>query len=197
MSTQPDGHEPDQIILGHTYDGIREYDNPMPGWWVWLFVATIVFAPFYLLGVHVFGFINTYEDDLAESQAKLEEMRAAYAAANPGAAIGEAQLAAFVADPSRAEAGAATYAAFCAACHGDVGQGLIGPNLTDEYWIHGGSDFEVFTVISEGVPDKGMPGWEASIAPEQRAELVAFIQRLAGTNPPGAKGPEGERVDRG
>lgn len=193
MSTQPHGPEPDRLLPGHTYDGIQEYDNPMPGWWVWIFIATVVFAPFYLLGVHVFGYINTYEDDLARGMAELEERRAAHAAAHPAVVFGEAELAVFAEDPARVAAGAATYAAFCAACHGNAGEGLIGPNLTDEYWIHGGSGPEVFAVIAEGVPAKGMPGWESALVPEQIAELVAFVESLAGTNPPGAKGPEGEK----
>ncbi len=75
------GDAEDEVIRGHKYDGIREYDNPMPGWWVWTFVLTVVFSVVYVLGIHVFDFVDTYEDDLAEAQAELLEVREAYAAA--------------------------------------------------------------------------------------------------------------------
>lgn len=179
---------------GHSYDGIKEYDNPMPGWWVWTFIACIVFSAVYLLGVHVFGFINTYEDDLAASLEQLEAVRAAYASANPTFQADEETLAALIADPASATNGAATYATYCAACHGDQGQGLIGPNLTDAYWLNGGTNVDIFEVITSGVPAKGMPAWENALSPEQRGELLAYIRSLAGTEPPGAKEPQGELV---
>ncbi|MDX1547056.1 MAG: cbb3-type cytochrome c oxidase N-terminal domain-containing protein [Rhodothermales bacterium] len=190
----PDGGE-DQIIPGHKYDGIREYDNPMPGWWVWLFIATIVFSVVYALGIQVFGFVDTYEEDLAEGLAELAVMRETYAAANPDAAVDAATLAAFAEDPARVEAGAVHYAAQCAACHGDQGQGLIGPNLADAYWIHGGTDEDVYTVISEGVLEKGMPAWQGTFSPEERAEIVAFVRSLEGTTHPDAKAPEGDLAE--
>ena len=188
------GSTSNETIPGHTYDGIREYDNPMPGWWVWIFVATVVFAAVYYVGITFFDFVDTYEDDLAEAQAELSVMREAYAEAAPAFEADAATLQRFVADPAMAAEGAATYKTVCAACHGNEGQGLIGPNLTDAYWLHGGSAVEVFTVISKGVPDKGMPPWEASLSPEQRAQLVAFIHSLQGTTPPNPKEPQGELV---
>jgi cytochrome c oxidase cbb3-type subunit 3 len=132
----------DVPIAGHNYDGIREYDNPMPGWWVWLFWASVAVAPFYALGVHVFGYFDTYEEDLAEGQAALMDVRHAYAEANPTFQVDEETLASFVENPAMAEAGAAHYAAQCAACHGPQGQGLIGPNMTDDYWLHGGTNVD-------------------------------------------------------
>ena len=86
-------------------------------------------------------------------------------------------------------------AAVCAACHGAEGQGLIGPNLTDAYWIHGNTNVDIFNVISNGVVEKGMAAWEAVYTPEQRAELVAFIKSIQGTNPTDAKAPEGELME--
>lgn len=184
----------DVPIAGHNYDGIREYDNPMPGWWVWLFWASVAFAPFYALGVHVFGYFDTYEEDLADGQAALMEVRHAYAEAHPTFEVDEETLASFVENPSMAEAGAAHYAAQCAACHGQQGQGLIGPNMTDAYWLYGGTDVDVYNVISNGVLEKGMPAWDAMFSPEERAELVAFIRSIQGTDPPGAKEPQGDLV---
>ncbi len=188
------GHTPDQPMPGHSYDGIREYDNPMPGWWVWIFVATVVFAAVYYVGITFFDFVDTYEDDLAQSQAELVQIREAHAAAAPVFAADVATLQRFADDPAMALEGATHYKAMCAACHNTEGQGLIGPNLVDDYWLHGGSLVELFTVISKGVPEKGMPGWEASLTPEQRAQVVAFIHSIRGTNPPDAKEPQGELV---
>ena len=186
------GETHDRIIKGHSYDGIKEYDNPMPGWWVWGFVGTVVFSVVYFFGIEVFGFVDTYEDDLEEGLAELALVRQAYAEANPTFEVDAAALARYVEDPSMREAGAITYTAQCASCHGDAGQGLIGPNLTDPYWIHGGSDVDIFRVITEGVAAKGMPPWEAVLTPEQRAELVAFIRGIEGTTPAGGKVPQGE-----
>lgn len=182
----------DVVIEGHRYDGIREYDNPMPGWWVWTFVATVIFAAIYGVGLHVFGFIDSYEDDLSQSLEALEAQRASFATGAVGFDASAAALAAHIANPEAVSSGASTYDVYCAACHGGQGQGLIGPNLTDEYWLHGGSPEAIYHVITEGVPAKGMPPWEASLSPEARADVVAFIVSIVGSDPPNAKGPEGE-----
>jgi cytochrome c oxidase cbb3-type subunit III len=168
----------DRLIEGHHYDGIKEYDNPMPGWWVWIFVATVVWSVFYVLGLHVFGFINSYEDDLARSQAELQLIREAYAEAHPTFLADAETLAAFVEDPDRVERGAVHYASFCAACHGGRGEGMIGPALNDDQWDHGGSDEEIYHIVTVGVPARGMPGWDRSMSAEARAEVVAFIRSL-------------------
>ena len=182
-------------IREHTYDGIQEYDNPMPAWWLWLLWATVAFTPVYILGVHVFDFIPSYEDDLQAGQAELAAMREAGAAAGDSFEVTPETMARFIGVAEQIEAGAETFATNCMMCHGDRGQGLIGPNLADPFWIHGGSDEEIFDVITNGVPAKGMTPWGAILRPEQRAQLVAFIRSIAGSNPPGGKGPEGERDD--
>jgi len=182
-------------IRDHTYDGIEEYDNPMPGWWTWLFILTAVFGVVYLLGIHVFGFVNTYEDDLAASQAELQAIRASYEAEHPIASFDEATIAEYAGDPAQIEAGAVHFNTFCMVCHGDAGQGLIGPNLTDNYWLHGNSNEDLFNVITNGVLEKGMAAWAPVLTPEQRAQTIAYIRSLEGTNPPGAKEPQGEAYD--
>lgn len=190
-STRPEG-QAEAPMQGHSYDGIQEYDNPMPGWWVWIFWATVLFTPFYILGVHVFGYIDTYQEDLAQSEQELAQIREAYAEAHPSLEVDEASLQKFVEDPAMAAAGATLFAANCASCHGAEGQGLIGPNLTDKYWIHGNTNVDIFNVITKGVLEKGMPPWESVFSVEERAQLVAFIRSLEGTNPPDAKEPQGE-----
>jgi cytochrome c oxidase cbb3-type subunit 3 len=191
------GRTHDQVIQGHKYDGIKEYDNPMPGWWVWLFYVCIVFAVVYFVGITFFDFVDTYEDDLAQSQAELELIREAYAEANPSFTPDAASLAALADDPAAVEAGAATYAAVCAACHGAEAQGVIGPNLTDDYWLHGGSNMAIFEILKTGVTAKGMPAWESNLSAEERAQLVAFIRSVQGTEPAGAKEPQGELYEEG
>ncbi len=182
----------DRVIQGHTYDGIREYDNPMPGWWIALFWAGILFAPVYMLGIHVFGTINTYQDDFAEAGARLEAVRTAYAATGPSFKTDAGALRAYAGDAQLAAAGAAHFAAICAACHGAQGQGVIGPNLTDTAWLHGGTAHEVWESIATGFPAKGMPPMSAQLSPEERAQAMAYVFSLQGSNPPGAKPAEGE-----
>lgn len=191
QSSSTGGYQ-DQVIKGHKYDGIREYDNPMPGWWIALFWICVIFAGIYVLGVHVFDVIDTYEEDLAESLERLETVRTAYAEANPTFEADPATLAEFVGDTQAIEAGAQTYAAVCAACHGEQGGGSIGPNLTDNYWIHGNTNMDMYNVITEGVAAKGMPPWDSALSPEERAQLIAFLQSIHGTEPPNAKEPQGE-----
>ena len=185
------------ILREHTYDGIQEYDNPMPGWWLWLFWATIIFAPIYILGVHVFGFIPTYQDDLESGQAEIAAMRSAAEATAAPFEVTPELMAQYIGNEEHIGNGAQTFASYCLMCHGDKGQGLIGPNLTDNYWIHGPSDEDLFGVITNGVPEKGMTPWGSILSNVQRAELIAFIRSIAGTNPPGGKGPEGEPYETG
>jgi cytochrome c oxidase cbb3-type subunit 3 len=182
----------DEVIRGHKYDGIREYDNPMPGWWVWIFVATVVFAVVYYVGITFFDFVDTYEDDLAEAQLELAEIREAYAASGPAFETDPRALTRYASDTEMAAAGTEVFMANCASCHGNEAEGLIGPNLTDDYWIHGSSNEAIWEMLAVGVPAKGMPPWESVLAPQERAELLAYIRSVDDTDPAGAKEPEGE-----
>ena len=184
----------DRVIQGHTYDGIREYDNPMPGWWVALFWAGVVFAPIYMLGVHTFDWIDDYGDDFAEAGEQLEETRALYAATGPAFKTDPGALREYATDAAMAEAGAVEFAAICAACHGQQGEGTIGPNLTDEYWLHGADPEAVWTSIAEGFPTAGMPPMKDQLGEEERAQVMAFVYSLQGTSPPNPKEPQGERT---
>ncbi|MDX1420249.1 MAG: c-type cytochrome [Rubricoccaceae bacterium] len=195
--TLPDavvGDASDRVIRGHKYDGIREYDNPMPGWWTAIFLVSIAFAPLYALGVHAFDWIDDYQDDLAEAQAELAQIREVYASTGPAFKTDPGALAEYAADPAFVEAGAVPYQAVCAACHGEQGQGLIGPNLTDAYWIHGNAPEDVYRVIHEGIPAQGMPAWDGQLSEEEQAQAMAYVLSLVGTDPPGAKEPQGELV---
>ena len=194
-ASRDDDARRDRVIQGHHYDGIREYDNPMPGWWVWLFWLTVVFGILYVPAVHFFDILDTYEEDLAEGLEELAALRAAYEEANPTVVLDEAALMAYTEDPDAVLEGQSIYDRNCMPCHGAAGEGGIGPNLTDAYWIHGNELTDIFEVVTNGVIEKGMTPWGGILDAEQRAKVTAFVHSLVGTDPPNAKAPQGELYD--
>jgi cytochrome c oxidase cbb3-type subunit 3 len=188
MSTKP---EQDRL-LDHNYDGIQEYDNPMPGWWVWLFWATIAFSVLYWINLPGIGTgrgrIANYEREMAAAAER-------YAAFRRGGTVDPAALGALARDPAARERGRQAYATHCAACHREDGGGSIGPNLTDHYWIHGGSVLAIHATVRDGVLDKGMPAWGELLKPDDLEAVVAYVTTLEGTNPPDPKEPQGSRED--
>jgi cytochrome c oxidase cbb3-type subunit III len=180
--------EREDLLLEHEYDGIREYDNPLPRWWTWIFWATFVFSIGYLFHYHVTGRGQSVLDEYAADMREAREQDARRAMGDKPSEQGLTKLAA---NAAMMEDAKALYGERCAACHGDRAQGLIGPNLTDAYWIHGkGSMMDIFEVIASGVPAKGMPAWSKQLSPMELQKLVAFIGSLKGSNVPG-KAPEG------
>lgn len=182
----------DPLLMDHEYDGIQEYDNPMPRWWLLLFAITIVLVPVYYLAPGDIG-------HGAKKDAMYEKEMAAFRAAHPDfgtAAMTNEALAPIIADPARVNAGRALYAINCVACHRADGGGLIGPNLADDHWIHGGTPADVHRTITEGVLAKGMPPWGKTLRPDDVNALTAFVRSLAGTNPPQPKAAEGARTNR-
>ena len=179
----------DSMLLDHEYDGIKEYDNPLPRWWVWTWWATIIFSVLYWFNVPGIGVgegqIADYEADVAAAEAQ----RAQAAAARPGPT--EASLVALREDATALDLGRTTFGQMCASCHGPDGGGVIGPNLTDDAWLHGESAMEIYTVVSEGVLAKGMPAWGTMLAPEQVEAVVAYVLTLRGTTPASPKAAEG------
>jgi cytochrome c oxidase cbb3-type subunit 3 len=187
--------EPDRL-LDHNYDGIQEYDNPLPRWWINIFWVTIVFAAAYMLNLPGIGSgrgrIANYERDMARAA----EQRAARAALAPeAAALSDEALRAMSHDPARLAAGRERFATTCVACHREDGGGAIGPNLTDEFWIHGARPTEILRTVRDGVPDKGMPTWSQSMNPDEIAAVVAFVLTLHDTHPPNPKEPQGQKVE--
>jgi cytochrome c oxidase cbb3-type subunit 3 len=187
MSADPN----DDRLLDHEYDGIKEYDNPMPRWWLGTFWVTIVFSIIYLVipGVGVGkGRIADYEADMAKA--------AALAARNdPLSGLTNEKLVAMSKDPAARALGAATFATTCSSCHLADGGGLIGPNLTDAYWLHGGQPMEIIRTINGGVAAKGMPAWGRILKPEQLRSVAAYVLTLRGTTPKTPKAPQGINVD--
>ena len=183
----------ESIILDHNYDGIRELDNHLPPWWTYLFYATVVFGIFYVIFYHVTDTLplqeKEYEIEMAEAAA-MADMRLAESQA-AGTAFNEADLG-LTTDADILASGAQVFNQQCAVCHKADAGGSIGPNLTDDYWLHGGDIQSVFKTIKIGVPDKGMISWEAMLSPEQMRDVANYIKSLRGTNPPGAKAPQGE-----
>lgn len=190
--TTPSQHEGEHDhLLDHDYDGIREYDNPLPGWWVWLFVATIVFSggyfAYYQLGPGP-TILAEYEADM-----KLAAEQEARRLASAGQAS-EEQLRALQRDARAMASARDTFMVRCAACHGPEGQGLVGPNLADEFWLHGGTLAAIRHTIEEGVPEKGMVPWKQQLKPEEIEAIAAYVGTLRGTNPPNPKPPQGDPV---
>lgn len=177
------------MLLDHDYDGIRELDNALPPWWKYGFYITIVIGVFYLLKFEVWhtGMNPTEEYNSEMATAKIET-EAYLASAKENVDENTVTLM----DAGGIAAGKEIYAKTCVPCHLAEGQGLVGPNLTDEYWIHGGSIKDIFKTIKYGYPDKGMQSWQSTYSPVQIQQLASFIISLKGTNPPNPKAPQGD-----
>jgi cytochrome c oxidase cbb3-type subunit 3 len=182
----------DQLIEGHDYDGIQELNNPLPRWWLATFYGTIVFAFLYWGYFELFGG-PSHDERLA---AAMETIQAKQAAAVVTYDDSSVDLEALLADPASLALGKEQYDAVCVACHGTAGEGLIGPNLTDRYWIHGDGDLgHILDSFRIGYPDKGMPPWGNVIPADKHALLAAYVISLQGTDPPNPKAPQGELVE--
>jgi cytochrome c oxidase cbb3-type subunit 3 len=177
-----------ELLLDHEYDGIRELDSKIPPWFLWLFYLTIAFAIFYMLDYHVFNSspLQAEEYQLQVKQAELERA----ALINSGAFLNEESVT-LLTDPAAIDAGKQIFATNCVACHAADGGGLVGPNLTDDYWIHGGGIKNVFKTIKYGVTAKGMIAWQSQLNPKQMQDVASYVISLHGTKPANPKQPEG------
>lgn len=186
-------NENDKLIPDHEYDGIQELDNPLPGWWLMTFYITIVFSIGYVLYFYVLGGPDS-DQQLAASMERIESKRAAVV--TEGEDKNEEALIALAGDKDRIERGKNEFGIKCMACHGNLGQGLIGPNLTDDYWIHGdGSIMAIINQINVGVPEKGMPPWKGQIPPDLIEDVAIYVYSIRGSDPPGAKPPQGNKIE--
>jgi cytochrome c oxidase cbb3-type subunit 3 len=177
-------------LMSHGYDGIREFDNPLPGWWVWIFWATIVFS----LGYWAYYQIGPGPSDVAVYEAEMREAAARQPVATSSGGVTDQALLVLQKNPGAMAKGKEIFAGRCVPCHGDRGQGIVGPNLTDDFWLHGGRPSEIYHTITEGVPEKGMVPWKTQLSPEEIAAVTAYVGTLHGTNPPNPKPPEGQKV---
>lgn len=177
------------LLLDHDYDGIKELDNNLPPWWKYGFYLTIIVG-FIYIGYYHFGGgdlqIAEYEKDMAEGEA----IKAAFKA-NEVDLVDESNLT-LVTDAAGLEDGLKTYTMLCKVCHGEFGEGLVGPNFTDKYWKHGGSLQDIYNTIKIGVPEKGMISWESTLSAAQRLNVSSYILSFQGTNPENQKAAEGD-----
>ena len=174
----------------HVYDGIVEHDNPLPTWWLWTFFLTIIFAFMYLLHYEVGGGPNLHTE-LEQAMQELERSQSSSVQSAP-LETEETLMAAF-AQQGVVDAGATQFTAKCASCHGPELGGLIGPNLVDSSWLHGkGTRLDILKVIREGVAEKGMPPWGPVMKKDEIYAVAAFILSKKGSQPAGAKPPQGE-----
>ena len=177
------------MLLDHNYDGIKELDNALPPWWKYGFYITIVVAVFYVLKFEVWHTgMNPTEEYNAEMTIAKTEIDAYLATAKEN--VDENTVTEL--DAAGNAAGKAIFAKTCVPCHLAEGQGLVGPNLTDEYWIHGGGIKDIFKTIKYGFPDKGMQSWQTTYSPVEMQQLSSYIRSLRGTNPPNPKAPQGD-----
>ncbi len=178
------------IVMEHDYDGIKELDNVLPPWFTWAFIASIVFGIGYLWRYQFAA--NPAPDQYQEYNNAVVEAKVKQEAylKSKGGDVDETNVKMLGAD--EIAKGKTLFAANCVVCHGDKGQGGVGPNLTDDYWLHGGRINDVFKTIKYGVVEKGMQSWKDVFSATQIAELASYIMSLHGTNPPGAKGPQGD-----
>ena len=181
------------IDLGHEFDGIRELDNRLPPWWVYMFYGTIVFAVVYMY-LYVFsdkGVRQAEEYEYAMEMASEQKLAFLSQQAN---GIDENSVV-VLGDASAIAEGKSIFKTNCAACHGQLGEGGVGPNFADNYWIHGGSINNIFTTIKYGVPEKGMISWQSQLSPSAMQKVSSFILTLQGTDPPNQKEKQGDLYD--
>ena len=183
-----DQNPKDPLLLDHNYDGIQELDNKLPRWWVWLFNVTIVFAAVYLAYYHVLGKGQLMAAQYQEEMKVGDQIKAK--------AIGEFEGSMASLQPSKDPAvlaeGKQTFLNLCAPCHRVDGGGLVGPNLCDDYWIHGSNFVDNLQTMWNGVPAKGMVTWKGVLKPSTIYAAGSYIYTLRGTHPPNPKPPENQ-----
>lgn len=174
----------EEKLLDHNYDGIQELDNPLPKWWVNMFYLTIIFAAGYFT-YYTFGYGNSIEASFQKDMATLKPKTSQ-----------NASKITFDTSPETIAAGKALFTAKCVTCHGAEGQGIIGPNLTDEYWVNGkGTPEDIFHVIKTGVPEKGMIAWESTLSDQDIAKITSYIKSIKDTHPANPKPAQGEHIE--
>ena len=179
------------IDLNKDYDGITELDNKLPPWWVAAFAITILFSVAYLYRYHIAKSAPLQAEEFQIAMKRAEAERAAFLARN---ASNVDENTVEMLDAAGIASGKTIFAANCVACHGALGEGnTVGPNLTDEYWLHGGTINDIFRTIKYGVVEKGMRSWKDDLTPVQMAQVSSYIKSLQGTNPPNAREPQGEK----
>jgi cytochrome c oxidase cbb3-type subunit 3 len=181
-------HDDDGGRVIHEVDGIQEYDNKLPNWWLYTLYGTVVFAVLYWFHYH-----QTKFGDLPPVEYQNEMDRFAEEEAKRAGPITADKLVLASKDPAKVQQGKEIFSATCAACHRADGGGSVGPNLTDEFWLHGGGPEAIFKTVSDGFAAKGMPAWRPQLGIVRVQAVTAYILTLRNTHVPGGKAPQGER----
>ncbi|WAC39905.1 cbb3-type cytochrome c oxidase N-terminal domain-containing protein [Pedobacter sp. SL55] len=190
LSLKPLSAEKD-LEIPHAYDGIKELNNPVPAWFNVLFYGTLIFAAGYLYYYHIGEHGERQDDEYKTEMAKADLAKQKFLAKN-ASSVDENSV---KVDPSQIAVGKGVFDANCVACHGQNGEGLVGPNLTDEFWLHGGSVKDIFKVVKYGVPEKGMVSWEKNMSSANISAVTNYILSLQGSKPANPKAPQGEKYD--
>ncbi len=175
------------IETGHDYDGIREFDNPLPRWWLGTLWIMVVFTFGYWIWYHGLGAPSQRERFAGEYAAWQEKLVAS--------AMTDEEMEALLKDPEAPKRGAVIFEQNCVSCHGKKAEGLVGPNLTDPYWKHGGQPRDIYKTITLGVAGTPMQSWAPILGDAKVRDVMAFIVSLRNTNVPGPRGPEGEKME--
>ncbi len=176
------------VLTDHDYDGIRELDNALPPWWKYGFYFTIVWAFSYYIYFHVSGGPSSQQEYKAQMEEGAVQVAAYQARAKDLVTESTVTLLTATTDIS---AGASIFTQYCVVCHRPDAGGLVGPNLTDKFWLHGGDIKDLFTTIKYGVQGKGMKSWQQELSPMMMAQVASYIKSLKDTNPVNPKAPEG------
>ena len=188
-------HDEKQILIqGHDYDGIHELDNRMPPWLQSLFVSTVIIAIFY--ATYYFGGFGDFQiAELDKEIAQADIEKKAYLE-KVGSSMDENTVTVLT-EQVEIDHGKTIFQEKCTACHGPEAGGSVGPNLTDNYWLHGGGVKNLFKVIKYGVPEKGMISWEKQLSPTDIQKVASYVLSLKGTKPANPKEPQGDLFEEG
>lgn len=179
-------------VRAHDFDGIREFDNRLPRWWLGGFAATVLFGLAYWTLHHTFGALPDQHERFRRDSAAIAAVQASHGV---GGEVGDDEELAVYHDPAQVAAGKAIFAERCAVCHGAHAQGFIGPNLTDDYWLHGGRPGQIVHTITNGVPSKGMVTWRGVLSGTQIKQVAAYVISIHGSHPADPKPPQGIHED--
>lgn len=181
--------EEEGVLMDHEYDGIQELDNRLPPWWLYGFYVTIVAGALYMAYYHVWGIgdlsAEAYEKEMIQAEIDVQ------AYLDSRALNVDESSVVMITDKDRLNKGKTVFLKQCMSCHGELGEGGVGPNFTDQYWLYGGDIKDIFSTVKYGKPDKGMKSWRKELTPIQMQEVSSYILSLQGTNPPNAKEPQG------
>ncbi len=182
------------VMLDHNYDGIRELDNRLPAWWVAMFYITIAWGGIYFLYYHFFDYGQSSREEYAMEMKFANEARERLLEKEANL-VNEKNVTRLT-DPSLLAVGESLYKTNCVACHGLLGEGGVGPNMADNYWISGQGDIKsIFKTVSNGVPEKGMIAWKTQMGPPAIQQVSSYIMGFQGTNPPNGKEPQGNLIE--